>query len=106
MKLTCRQCNNCDQEKFGKTKVGAICLMCFEKKVCFEPENETEKAQVRIEEYLARQTGGNNRRFTRGYNAIRNKLSFLENLPGKTEAQEHFIKGFKEALNTFETEAL
>jgi hypothetical protein len=106
MKLTCLHCHNEDQEKFTRTKNGSICLICFEKKIEKTPENQKEIAQVELEKFMSRQTGGNNRRFTRGYNAMRNKLSFLENLPDKTPAQISFTSGFKEALSTFENESL
>ena len=70
------------------------------------PENQAEIAEVELAKYLSRQTGGNNRKFTRGYMAMRNKIKFLENLPDKSDAQVNFLNGFIEALKTFETEAL
>jgi len=105
MKLDCLHCANEDQEKFTATKKGFICLVCFEKQVGQTPENQLEIANLEITKHLARQTGGNNRRFTRAYMGMRNKLAFLENLPGKTKAQNQFTAGFKEALSTFESES-
>lgn len=105
MKLNCLHCLNEDQDKFTATKNGFICLVCFEKSVNKTPENQAETAQIEIEKHLKRQTGGNNRRFTRAYMGMRNKLAFLESLPDKTEAQNNFTLGFRDALNTFETES-
>lgn len=106
MKLNCLHCGNHENAKFAATKKGSICLVCFEKSVEMTPENQKEVAELELSKYLARQTGGNNRKFTRGYMAMRNKVKFLENLPDKSEAQTHFLNGFAEALKTFETEAV
>lgn len=105
MKLNCLHCMNEDQTKFAATKKGYICLVCFEKSVNKTPETQADIAQIDIEKHLTRGTGGNNRRFTQAYRAMINKLSFLDSLPEKTEAQILFTKGYREALTTFENES-
>lgn len=105
MKMECLGCHNNDFSKFAPTKKGFICLMCFEKSIHRTGENQAEIALIEVEAYLSRKTGGNNRKFTSAYKGMINKLSFLESLPEKSEAQTHFVAGFREALKTFEAEA-
>lgn len=102
MKFKCLSCLNEKEDKFSITKTGHICLMCFEKSIHQEPENEKERAMLEINKHFLRQTGGNNRKFTRAYRAMMEKLSFLNSLPDKTESQDNFVRGFMEAVKTFE----
>jgi hypothetical protein len=105
MKMKCLHCLNEDNLKFAATRSGAICLVCFEKSIERTAETAADIAQLEIQKHLTRGTGGNNRRFTNAYRAMINKSAFLDSLPDKTEAQNNFSLGFKEALNTFEKES-
>lgn len=102
MKLECNYCGNSENDKFAATKSGAICLKCYEKSVSQIPENEAEKAQLGTVNYPRRATGSSNRNWTKAYREMINRAKFLEMLPDKTDSQNNFIKGFKEAIKVFE----
>ena len=102
MLFKCRDCSNDNQDKFTSNSQKIICLVCYQKNIDMTPQNEAEKAQIAIANYInSTKQDGRVRRFAQGYRAMASQLSTLQSIPNMTDFQKCYLDGYLEAVKVF-----